>query len=117
MSQQPNGTIHRVVFVSDRGQPVAAPGRLVVSTGDEIIFRSVDVGPVSLQFPAGILADLSGKEVTAIDIPGSGLEVQLVFRRGEQRHPGLYSYAAFCRGRGLDDAALGGSQPKIIIYQ
>ncbi len=119
MNELSPGHVHLVVFVNDRGQPIAVPGKVMVQTGDEIVFRSVDTGPVSLVFPSGILAGVpGGVPVRGAEIKDSGYEVRLyVHVDRDERQPGLFSYAAFCRGRGIDDAAVGGSQPRIIIYQ
>ena len=120
MKELSAGQVHLVVFVNDRGKPIAVPGHLVVSNGDEIVFHSVDVGPVSLLFPDGIVATVpGGVQVRGAEIQDSRhpTRVYVNLDAVAERGPGLYSYAAYCRDRAIEDFAVGGSQPKIIIYQ
>jgi hypothetical protein len=118
MEIHPTGHTHRVVFVVDHGQPTAVPPKLLVHSGDEILFRSVDAGPVSLVFPNGILAGMpGGVPVNDITVAKTGVDVRLYVVLDEGRHPGAYAYTAFCRREGIDDAAVGASQPRIIIYE
>jgi hypothetical protein len=118
MEIRPTGHTHRVVFVIEHGQPVAVPGKVVVHTGDEIVFQSVNAGPVSLVFPNGILAGMpGGVPVNGAEIVKNGHEVRFYALLDSGREPGSYAYVAFCRGGGIDDAAIGGSQPRIIIFE
>lgn len=120
MKELSPGQVHLVVFVKDRGQPIAVPGKLVVGNGDEIVFHSVDVGPVSLLFPDGIVATVpGGVQVSGAEIKDSQHPVRVYVNldTAADRGPGLYSYAAYCRDREVEDFAVGGSQPKIIIYR
>ena len=114
MAKEASVTEHRVVLVVDRGQPEVVPGKLVVCEGDVIVFQSVGAGGVTLVFPAGILVDGgSGEPVTHRDFAEEE-RPRLVARLSGVR-PGVFTYAAYCRAS--NDVAIGGSQPKIIIYR
>ena len=106
---------HRVVLVNDRGQACAVPGKLVVREGDEIVFQSVGAGEVSLVFPRGILVADSGGAEPGVDYRFREDETPVFIARLSGVEPGIYTYAAYCRA--LNDVALGGSQPRIIIYR
>lgn len=115
MDSTRTATCHRVVFVNDHGRALAVPGTLVVEQGDEVVFQAVDVGPVSLVFPSGVLAhresDIPANEHHLEDHATATFKVLL----DKDRRPGIFPYVAYCRG--LDDTAVGNSQPKIIIFQ
>jgi hypothetical protein len=108
-------TSHLVVLVNDRGQALAVPGTLVVKEGEKIAFKSVGAGDVSLVFPRGILlAAPDDKEpVTEHRITGDQTPEFTACLKGVK--PGIFTYAAYCRA--VNDVALGGSQPRIIIYR
>jgi hypothetical protein len=106
---------HLVVFVNDHGQAIAVPGTLSVKQGDLVEFRSVDVGRVSLVFPRGILVARDNAAPVCDHHLEPHAAVTFAVSLDKEREPGLFSYVAYCRG--LDHAALGGSQPKIIIYE
>jgi hypothetical protein len=108
-------TSHRVVFVNDHGQALAVPGVLVVKQGDEIAFQSVDVGPISLVFPSGVLTHKEGGGPAMEHHLEEHASASFIALLDKHRNPGIFSYVAYCRG--LDGAAVGGSQPRIIIYQ
>jgi hypothetical protein len=115
MDAHSSSSTHRVVFVNDRGQAIAVPGKLVVKQGDLIEFHSVDVGRVTLVFPKGILIAKDGRAPVCEYHLDQHAAVTFIVQVDEKRSPGMFSYAAYCHG--LDDVALGGSQPKIIIYE
>jgi hypothetical protein len=108
-------TCHRVVFVNDNGQALAVPGTLVAKQGDEVVFQAVDVGPVSLVFPGGVLTHKDGGGPVNEHHLEEHASATFIALLDKHRSPGIFAYAAYCRG--LDQAAVGNSQPKIIIYQ
>ncbi len=101
---------HRVVFIVDRGQPIAVPGSVVVSKGDVITFQSVGAGHVSLLFPQRVLQTPDKEPAAAGELDSKKAKDYRVAGT-----PGAYSYVAFCRDVG--EVAIGNSQPRIIIYQ
>jgi hypothetical protein len=104
-----------VVLVNDRGQAHVVPGKLVVCEGETIAFKSVGAGDVSLVFPRGILVDASDGEEPVTEVCFTEETSPEFTARLNGLKPGIFTYAAYCRA--VNDVALGGSQPKIIIYR
>jgi len=114
MSSTPTSRTHHAAIVNDHGRYLVAPGHLVATAGDEIAFHSAAAGRVTLHFPTPVLMDAHGAPVERCELPDNGTATFRVADR-ERVRPGSYTYLAYCTA--ADELALGGSQPKIIIYR
>ena len=115
MARKPATTTHHVAVVNDHAQHRVVPGQLVVGSGDQVIFHSVAAGAVRLIFPTPVLADpANGKPLRKLSLAAGGEGAAMVLG-GEGVRPGSYTYLVYCEE--VDELAIGGSQPKIIIYR
>lgn len=106
---------HHVAVVNDHGQHRVDPGRLVAGGGDIVVFHSLTAGGVRLIFPKPILADSSsGAPLESLTLTAGGFAEARVIG-GESLRPGSHTYLVYCEE--VDDLAVGGSQPRIIIYR
>jgi hypothetical protein len=115
MARTPTPTTHHVAIVNDHSQHRVVPGQLVAGGGDLVVFHSVAAGAVRLMFPTPIVADsATGKPLKRLLLAAGGSARATVIG-GEAARPGSYTYLVYCEE--VDELALGGSQPKIIIYK
>jgi len=106
---------HHVAIAEDHGQRRVVPGHLVAGAGDAVLFHAVGGGAVRLFFPTPFLADPdTGKPLERLTLEAGGTAVATV-PAGDALRPGSHTYMAYCEE--ADDLAVGGSQPKIIIYR
>lgn len=109
-----SGTQYHVVFVRDKDVCLAVPGHLAVQAGDEITFHSAGAGKISVMFPVAVLKNQAGGPVDRHEVDPEVREATPL-KVDDKRKPGCYTYVAYCHDGGR--FAVGGSEPKIIIYR
>lgn len=115
MAKRPAPGTHHVAVVNDHGQHRVVPGQIVTGGGDLVVFHSLTAGGVRLMFPTPILADSStGRPLERLTL-GAGGSAEATVIGGRSLRPGSHTYLVYCEE--VDDLAVGGSQPRIIIYR